>query len=111
VREPRVPLLRPDDEERRRLLPATVPAGRLSGVEAVEQTFGQRLLRRRLEGLRERVHRLPGDEDVALRRVARAGAAARPVAALVTGVRGCATLAVDDTELALRPELVGPGQS
>ena len=58
VREPRVALLGPDDEDRRRLLPATVSAGCLRGVEAVEEPFGERLARARLERLGERVDRL-----------------------------------------------------
>ena len=34
-----IPLLRPDDENRRRLLPAPVPPGLLGAVEAVQQAF------------------------------------------------------------------------
>ena len=46
VREPRVSLLRADDEDRRRLLAATVAARRLRCVEAVEQALGERASRR-----------------------------------------------------------------
>ena len=78
VREPRVAAVALDDEERRRLPAAAVAARGLGGVEAVEQPLGERRARRRLERLRERVDGRARDEDVALRRVAVARAAARP---------------------------------
>ena len=111
VREPRVPLLRPDDEDRRRLLAAAVAAGRLGGVEAVEKPLGERTTRARLERLGERVDGCGRDEDVALRRVTRAGPVPGPVVALGARVRGRASLSVDDAELALCPVLVGLRQS
>ena len=82
VGEARVAAVALDDEERRRLLAAAVAARRLRRVEAVEQPLGEREPRGRLERLGERVDGLRRDEDVPLRRVAGAGAAAGPVVAL-----------------------------
>ena len=70
-----------------------------------EEALRERAPGGRLEGLGERVDRRAGDEDVPLRRVARAGATARPCVALVAGVRRRATLAVDDAEQELRFEI------
>ncbi len=111
VREPRVALLGPDDEDRGRLLPAAVSTRRLRGVEAVEEPLHERLAGGCLEGVREPVHRLRGDEDVPLRRVPVADASARPLVALVARVARAAPLAVDDPELALGAVLVGRGQA
>ena len=69
-----------DDEERRGLLAATVAARGLGRSEARQQSLGQRAFCR-LEGLRQRVDRLAGDEDVALGGVPGAGPAACPVVA------------------------------
>ncbi len=109
VREARVPTVLLDDEQRGGLLATPVAAGGLRGVEAVEQALGERA-GARLEGLGERVHRRTGDEDVALRGVAGAGAPAGPVVAARARERGCAALAVDDAGLALVATLVGLGQ-
>src|SRR5206468_3794480 len=86
-------------------------AGGLGSLEAVEQPLGERLPRRALERLRERVHRCGRDEDVALRRIARTRPAAGPLEALATGKAGAAPLTVDDAELALRPPFVVRGQA
>src|SRR5439155_906009 len=87
-RTPRQPVLPRDrerlqlvDEQCRRLLSAPVAAGRLRGVEAVEEALGERA-RAGLEGLRDRVHRGLRDQDVPLRRVAVPGPAAGPLETL-----------------------------
>ena len=59
-----------DDEQRSRLAAPPVAACRLCGRERGEQPLGERSSGGRLECLGERVDRLLGDEDVALRRVA-----------------------------------------
>ena len=55
VREPRIALRGPDDEDRSRLLPATVSAGFLRGVETVEEPFGE-CLRPRSSRTSRRAH-------------------------------------------------------
>lgn len=110
VGEPRVALLRADDEKTGRLLPAAVATGRLRRVEAVEKALGKGPAGCRLECLGERVDGLGRDEDVPLRRVPRARSAARPVAAAVARVRRGAPLAVDDAELSLGAAVVRLGQ-
>src|SRR5438105_9395577 len=77
-----VPAAAVDDEQGRRLLAAAVAARRLRGGEAREQPLGERLAGAALEGGRERVDGLAGDEDVPLDREPRSGQAARPVVAL-----------------------------
>ena len=67
-----------DDEERRGLLAASVATCGLGGGERIEEAFGERLARARLERLDKRVDRVAGDEDVPLRRVGVAGAATCP---------------------------------
>ena len=99
-----------DDEQARRLLAAAVAAGGLGGVEAVQQAQRQRLRGGALEGVREAVHGRLRDEDVALRRVAVPGPAARPGVAALAGERRRASLTVDDSELALGPLFVRGGQ-
>ena len=99
-----------DDEERGRLLAARVATGGLAGREGLEQSLGERA-RCGLEGLRERVDRGFGDEDVALRGVAVARAAAGPVEALRARVRGRAALGVHDADLPLVAPVVRLGQT
>ena len=96
-----------DDEERGRLPPAPVAAGRLGGGEAGEQPLGERPPRRALEGRRQRVHGGRRDEDVPLRRVARPGRPAGPLEALGARVGRRAPMRVDDAELAVLAPLVG----
>src|SRR5262249_12922684 len=55
--------------------------------------------------------RLARDEDVALRRVARARAASGPRMALVAGVRRRTAFRVDDPQLAARAVLVPAGEA
>ena len=107
VGESRVATVALDDEQGGGLPAAAVAARRLRGVEAVEQSLGESLARRRLERLCERVDGRAGDEDVALRRVRAPRAPARPRVALVPGEGRRAPLAVDDPELAERPPVVG----
>src|SRR5205085_1527703 len=63
-----------------------------------------------LERLGERVDGGGGDEDVPLRRVARAGVAAGPVVTLAPGVGRAAAAAVDHPDLAVVAPLVGGGE-
>ena len=90
---PAVPL---DDEEGCGLSPATVATRGLRGVEAVEQPLREPLPGRGLERLGEGVYRLARHEDVSLRRIADAGAAARPGVALDARVCGRPALGIDD---------------
>ena len=80
VGQPRVAAVPLDDEQRRRLLAATVATGGLGRSEARQESLGQRAFGR-LEGLRQRVDRLARDEDVALGGVAGPDTAACPVVA------------------------------
>src|SRR5581483_10320359 len=107
VGELRVAAVALDDHERRRLLAAPVSARGLRGVEAVEEPSLERIARASLERVGKRVDGLRADEDVSLRGVARAGAAAGPLEAALAGVRRASSLAVDDAELPLVPSLVG----
>ena len=109
VGEPGVAAVALDDEQRGGLLAAPVAARSLRGGEALDQALGQRA-GRRLERLRERVDGLSGDEDVPLRRVAGAGAAAGPVVAARAGEARAAPCRVDDSELAALALVVGLGQ-
>ena len=110
VGEVRVPSVALDDEEGRGLAPAAVAARRLRRVEAVEQPLREPLPGRRLERLGERVDRLARHEDVPLRGVAGAGAAARPGVALVARVGRRPALGIDDPELAVGAALVRRGE-
>ena len=92
VREVGVATVLLHDEKRGRLLAAAVAARCLRRVETGEEPFAQRLASACLEGVRHRVHRCLGDEDVSLRRVAAPDSPAGPVEALRAGERGGATL-------------------
>ena len=107
VGEARVAAVALDHEQRRRLLAAPVAARGLCRVEAVEQPLDERRACGSLERLGDRVDGLGGDEDVALGRVARPGAAAGPVHALRAGVARAAALAVDHAELPVVAAVVG----
>ena len=111
IGESRVPLVRADDEQRRRLLAAAVAPSSLSRIEAVEQALRQRLPRCRLERLGDSIDGLRGDEDVPLRRVAVARPMAGPVVAFGAGERRGASLGVDDPELAMSAIVVRGCQS
>jgi hypothetical protein len=111
VRESGVPPIALDHEQRRRLLPTAVAAGCLCSHETFEQPLHERQALGLLEGLRERCDCLLADEDVALRGIAGAGSAPRPVEAIGSGVAGSAAVAVDDPDLALGTALVGAGQA
>jgi hypothetical protein len=106
VREARIALLGPDDEQCRGLLAAAVSACRLRGVETGEEPLGEGLSGRRLERLGERLDRLRRDEDVALRRVARTRTTAGPRAALLARIGRRIAEPVDDPDLTLRALLV-----
>ena len=111
VGQPRVAAVLLDDEQRSRLLPTAVAAGRLGRVEAVEEPLGQRRAGRPLERLGERVNGVAGDEDVALGRVARSGAAARPGLAFLSGERRRPPLRIHDPDLpALASLIIGEQQ-
>ena len=96
-----------DDEECRRLAAAAIAAGRLGGREAGQEPLRQRVPRRALEGVGERVDRGRRDEDVPLRGLARPGRPAGPLEALRARVGRRAAVRVDDAELAVLPPLVG----
>ena len=96
-----------DHEQRRRLLAAAIASCRLRRVEAREQPLRERLVRRRGERFRQRVDRRLGHEDVSLRRVARAGAAAGPFEATAARERRAAAVSIDDAELPLVSAVVG----
>src|SRR5262249_5610496 len=110
-RQAAVTALALDDEERGRLLAATVAACRLRRGEGVDESYGERPAGRALERCCERIHGVGGDEDVPLRRVPLAGAAARPGHAPGARKAAPSPLRVDDTELALVATLVAGRQS
>src|SRR5581483_10651009 len=82
----------------------------LRRVEAVQEAVRERIARRPLERLGQRVDGCAGDEDVPLRRVARPGAPTGPVDAFAPGVGRRAALRVDDPELAVLAALVRGGE-
>src|SRR5947207_13312268 len=106
VGEPCVAAVALDDEQCRRLLSAAVAAGCLCSVEAVEEALRERA-RAGLEGLRDRVHRGLGDQDVPLRRVAVPGPAAGPLETLGAAIGRGPAFAVDDPHLPLVATVVG----
>ena len=111
VGEARVAAVSLHDEEGGRLLAAPVAARCLRRGEALDQALHEGQLRVRLERRRERSDRLPADEDVALCRVAGAGAVSRPVVALRPRPACAVAVSVDDSELALGPSVVGCGRA
>lgn len=106
------PVARPSSHhvEAGRLLAPSVSAGGLARLQRLEETLGQRASRRRHEGLGHGVDGCLRDQDVALHRVAGAGAAPRPVGTVSAGVGAGAAHAVDDAQLALGTPAVGTDQ-
>ena len=90
-----------DDEQCCGLLAAPIPACGSRGGERLEEPIGEWFAAGRLERLDERIDRLARDEDVALRRVAVAAAAARPAEAARARERCRPAVRVDDPELPL----------
>ena len=111
VRERRIAGVPLDDEQCGGLLPATVAPCGLRGGETVDQPVGEGSPCVAWNASTQRVHRLAGDEDVALRRIAVPGPPAGPFVALGAGVRGAAPRGVDHPELALGAIIVGRRQA
>src|SRR5205085_2767034 len=99
------------DEKRRRLLPAAIAARRLRRRQALDQPLREHASARGLERLRERVDGLGADQDVPLRGVPVARAAAGPVMAFRSREGGRAPAGVDYAELPRLASVIGLGQA
>ena len=106
VRQPGVPAVFLDDQQRGRLLAAPVAARSLRRRETLDQPLRERELRVSLERRRQRAHGFLADEDVALRRVPGPCAVPGPVVAARARPARRGSLSIDDSELALVASLV-----